>query len=95
MRPQLFIFTLEAGSHNSESEKAFSSGFNLKMGLLSTSSLQAAASKYHVRVNMKPMQTDFCFLFELSTTAAAARDNRDGHLLFEVEMYLKKGCIML
>ena len=37
MRPQLFIFTLEAGSHNSESEKAFSSCFNLKMGLLSTS----------------------------------------------------------
>ena len=46
MRPQLFIFTLEAGSHNSESEKAFSSCFNLKMGLLSTNCLQAAASKY-------------------------------------------------
>ena len=29
-----------------ESEKAFSSRFNLKMGLLSTSCLQAAASKY-------------------------------------------------
>ena len=23
------------------------------------------------------------------------RDNRDGHLLFEVEMYFKMGCIML
>ena len=23
------------------------------------------------------------------------RDNRDGHLLFEFEMYVKKGCIML
>ena len=25
----------------------------------------------------------------------AVRDNRDGHLLFEVEMYLQKGCIMV
>ena len=23
------------------------------------------------------------------------RDNRDGHLLFEIEMYLQKGCIMV
>ena len=36
---------------------------------------------------LKPHQ-QFCFL------GGRVRDNRDGHLLLEIEMYLQKGCIM-
>ena len=38
--------------------------------------------------------TGFMHIYLYLYLANTTRDNRDGHLLLEFEMYVKKGCIM-